>query len=152
MVDLAQAPDRVTNRCSCRAMAGCRETVAGGQPRTSDDKCASMDLRYPVGSPRPPEWRPLVSPRHWAILVDGLGGHPEVLDDLHVALSQLSPGVRGRLLANLTTAVPPQRAVWTALAATGQDARLHSAVALGRLDALGKDAPVGMVMPLWPKG
>jgi hypothetical protein len=78
--------------------------------------------------------------------------HPEVLDDLRIILAQLSPGVRGALVANLLISMRseerPTRAVWTALAVTGQEVRLCSAAALGRLHALADDAPGGNVQPL----
>lgn len=65
---------------------------------------------------------------------------------------QLSPGVRTALLANLMDALAsdasPARAVWRALAITGHEVKLCSAAALGRLHALGDDAPVGRVKPL----
>ncbi|MGI8729302.1 MAG: hypothetical protein ACR2LK_04830 [Solirubrobacteraceae bacterium] len=104
---------------------------------------------------RPPDWQPLVSPREWAILAHALADCQEVLDDLHIVLTQLSPGVRRTLVANLVTALQsgarPRRAVWTALAITGGEVRLCSAVALGRLHALADDSPAGTVHTLWPK-
>lgn len=103
---------------------------------------------------RPPDWQPLVSPREWAILARALADCPEGLDDLHTVLTQLSPGVRRTLVANLVTALQsgarPRRAVWMALAITGDEVKLCSAVALGRLHALAHDAPGGTVHALWP--
>jgi len=68
-------------------------------------------------------------------LADALAGCPEVLDDPRTVLKQLSPGVRGTLVANLVTALEsgarPTRAVWMALAITGDEVKLCSAVALG---------------------
>ena len=104
---------------------------------------------------RPPDWQPLVSPRQWAILAQALADCPEVLDDLHIVLTQLSPGVRSALVANLVAALEsgarPARAVWMALAITGDEVRLCSAVALGRLHALADDAPGAAVHALPPK-
>ena len=101
---------------------------------------------------RPLQWQPLVSPREWAILAHALGDRPEILDDLRVVLTQLSPGVRSALVANLMEALAsdasPTHAVWSALAITGHEVKLCSAAALGRLHALGDDAPVGRVKPL----
>ena len=106
-----------------------------------------MHRRSIPASPRPLEWQPLVSPRQWAILAHALRDHREVLDDLRVVLSELSPGVRGALVANLLISLGseehPSRAVWFALAATGQEVKLCSAVALGRLHALADDVPPG---------
>jgi hypothetical protein len=103
---------------------------------------------------RPLQWQPLVSPRQWAILAQALGDRSEILDDLRVVLTQLSPGVRSALIANLLDALAsnarPTHAVWSALAITGHEVKLCSAAALGRLHALGDDAPVGPVMPLRP--
>ena len=107
---------------------------------------------------RPLQWQPLVSPRQWAILAHALSDSPEVLDDLRVVLTQLSPRVRGALIANLMAALAsdtrPAGAVWSALAITGHEVKLCSAAALGRraraLHALGDDAPVGPVRPLRP--
>ena len=103
--------------------------------------------------PAPPlQWQPLVSPREWAILAHAYSEHREILDDLRVVLTQLSPGVRGALVANLIEALAsgasPAHAVWSALAITGHEVKLCSAAALGRLHALGDDAPVGRVKPL----
>jgi len=113
-----------------------------------------MHRRSTPASPRPLEWQPLVSARQWAILADALKDHPEVLDDLRVVLTQLSPGVRTALLANLLISLAaeerPTRAVWTALAVTGHEVRLCSAAALGRLHALGDDAPGASVRPIRP--
>jgi len=104
---------------------------------------------------RPPDWQPLVSPRQWAILAQALADCREVLDDLHIVLTQLSPRVRGTMVANLVTALDaearPTRAVWMALAITGNEVKLCSAVALGRLHALAADAPGGAVRALRPK-
>jgi hypothetical protein len=100
------------------------------------------------------EWQPLVSPRQWAILAHALRDHPVVLDDLRVVLSELSPGVRGALVANLLISLGsedrPSRAVWFALAVTGHEVKLCSAAALGRLHALGADAPGASVRPIRP--
>ena len=104
---------------------------------------------------RPPDWQPLVSPRQWAILARALADCPEVLDDLRTVLRQLSPGVRSALVANLMISLKseaaPSRAVWLALAITGDEVRLCSAVALGRLHALADDAPGGPLRALRPK-
>lgn len=106
-----------------------------------------MHRRSTPPSPRPLEWQPLVSARHWTILAYALKDHPEVLDDLRVVLTQLSPGVRGALLANLFITLAfeehPPRAVWAALAITGHEVKLCSASALGRLHALADDVPPG---------
>jgi hypothetical protein len=111
-----------------------------------------MDRRHRPVPVRPLQWQPLVSPRQWAILAHALSDRPEILDDLRVVLTQLSPGVRSALMANLMEALasdaPATRAVWSALAITGHEVQLCSAAALGRLHALGDDAPVGRVKPL----
>lgn len=121
---------------------------------TRDDDRASMDPRHRSVPARPPEWQPLISPAQWSTLARALGDSPEVLDDLQTILAQLSPGVRIALVDNLMTALAsgarPTRAVWTALAVTGHDVKLCSAVALGRLHALGDDGPGGPVRPLRP--
>jgi hypothetical protein len=113
-----------------------------------------MHRRNTPASARPLEWQPLVSPRQWALLAHALSDHPEVLDDLRVVLTQLSPGVRNALIANLLVSLGseerPPRAVWLALAVTGQEVKLCSAVALGRLHALGADAPGASVRPIRP--
>ena len=113
-----------------------------------------MDRRHRSIPARPLQWQPLVSPRQWAILAHALSDRPEILDDLRVVLTQLSPGVRRALVANimgaLATGARPTRAVWSALAITGHEVKLCSAAALGRLHALGDDAPVGPVRPLRP--
>lgn len=104
---------------------------------------------------RPPAWQPFVSPRQWTILAHALGDSPEVLDDLSIVLTQLSPGVRSSLLANLMDALAsgtrPRHAVWRALAITGHEVKLCSAVALGRRHSLGDDAPGGVVRSLRPE-
>ena len=114
-----------------------------------------MDRRQDSVPERPLEWQPLVSPRQWAILANALADCPEVLADLRTVLTQLSPGVRSALVANVTTALEsearPTRAVWMALAITGDEVKLCSAVALGRLHALAYDAPGGAVHALRPK-
>ncbi|MEJ7786889.1 MAG: hypothetical protein WKF96_18975 [Solirubrobacteraceae bacterium] len=114
-----------------------------------------MDRRQDPVPKRPPEWQPLLSPRQWASLVHAFADCPEVLEDLRTVLVQLSPGVRGTLVANLVTALEsearPARAVWAALAITGNEVKLCSAVALGRLHALAHDSPGGTVHALWPK-
>jgi len=114
-----------------------------------------MDRRQASVPERPREWQPLISPRHWAILANAFADCPEVLDDLHTVLTQLSPGVRATMIANLLTALEsgarPTRAVWMAVAITGDEVKLCSAVALGRLHALADDAPDGVVHPLRPK-
>lgn len=78
-----------------------------------------------------------------------------MLDDLHIVLTQLSPGVRSALVANLMIGLKsearPARAVWMALAITGDEVKLCSAVALGRLHALADDSPGGTVHTLRPK-
>lgn len=113
-----------------------------------------MDRRNRSIPARPLQWQPLVSPCQWAILAHALSDRPEVLDDLRVVLAQLSPGVRSALVANLMEALAsetrPTRAVWNALAITGHEVKLCSAAALGRLHALGDDAPQGWVKPLRP--
>ena len=114
-----------------------------------------MDRRQRSIPARPLQWQPLVSPRQWAILAQALSDRPEILDDLRVVLTQLSPGVRRALVANimgaLATGARPTRAVWSALAITGHEVKLCSAAALGRLHALGDDAPVVPVRPLRPE-
>lgn len=114
-----------------------------------------MDSRQDSVPERPLEWQPLVSPRQWAILAQALADCPEVLDDLHGVLMQLFPGVRGALVGNVTTALEseprPTHAVWMALAITGDEVKLCSAAALGRLHALADDAPGGAVHALRPK-
>lgn len=99
-------------------------------------------------------WQPLVSPRQWAVIVHALGSTPSALDDLRVVLEQLSPRVRSTLVANLMDALGsdphPTRAVWSALAVTGHELKLCSAVTLGRLHALAEDAPLEPVKPLPP--
>ena len=113
-----------------------------------------MDRRHRSIPARPLQWQPLVSPREWAIFAKALSDRPEILDDLRVVLTQLSPGVRSALVANLmevlASGVRPTRAVWNALAFTGHEVKLCSAEALGRLHALGDDAPLGRVKPLRP--
>jgi len=113
-----------------------------------------MDRRQDSVPVRPLEWQPLVSPRQWAVLAHALTDCPEVLDDLGTVLTQLSPGVRSVLVANLLMALKsearPARAVWMALAITGDEVKLCSAVALGRLHALGDDAPGGALHALRP--
>jgi hypothetical protein len=112
-----------------------------------------MHRRSTPASPRPLEWQPLVSARHWTILAYALRDHPEVLlEDLRVVLTQLSPAVRSALVANLLISLAseerPTRAVWTALALTGHEVKLCSAAAFGRLHALGDDAPRASVRPI----
>lgn len=111
-----------------------------------------MDRRHRSIPVRPLQWQPLVSPRQWAILAHALRDCPEILDDLRIVLTQLSPGVRSTLVANLMEALAsdarPTRAVWSALAITGHEVKLCSAAALGRLHALGDDAPLARVKPL----
>ena len=111
-----------------------------------------MDRCHRAMPGRPLQWQPLVSPRQWAILAHALSARPEILDDLRVVLTQLSPRVRSALVANLMEALAsgarPTRAIWSALAITGQELKLCSAEALGRLHALGDDAPVEPVRPL----
>ena len=113
-----------------------------------------MDRRQASVPERPLEWQPLVSPRQWAILAHALADCPEVLDGLRTVLTQVSPGVRGTLVANLMMALEsearPARAVWMALAITGDEVKLCSAVALGRLHALADDAPGGTVHEMHP--
>ena len=113
-----------------------------------------MDGRHRSVPVRPLQWQPLVSPRQWAILSHALSDSPEVLDDLRVVLTQLSPGVRSALVANIMEALAsdarPAHAVWSALAITGHEVKLCSAAALGRLHALGDDAPLGRMKPLRP--
>ena len=114
-----------------------------------------MDRRQDLLPKRPLQWQPLVSPRQWAILANALADCPEVLDDLHIVLTQVSPGVRGTLVANVTTALKsearPPHAIWIALAITGDEIKLCSAAALGRLHTLADDAPGGAVHALRPK-
>lgn len=111
-----------------------------------------MAGRHRSTPPRPLQWQPLVSPRQWAILAQALSDRPEVLEDLRVVLTQLSPGVRSALVANVIGALGsdahPTHAIWCALAITGHEVKLCSAAALGRLHALGDDAPVGRVKRL----
>ncbi len=111
-----------------------------------------MDRRQRSVLARPLQWQPLVSPRQWAILAHALSDRPEILDDLRVVLTQLSPGVRKALVTNIMEALAsgarPTRAVWSALAITGHEVKLCSAAALGRLHALGDDAPSAPVRPL----
>ena len=100
----------------------------------------SISVRLPCRAiSRPHEWEPLVSARQWVILAHTLRDAPEVLDDLRVVLCELSPGVRRALLAHLMEAlasgVSPMRAVWSAAAITGHEAKLRSAVARAQLDA-----------------
>jgi hypothetical protein len=64
-----------------------------------------MDRRHRPIPVRPLPWQPLVSPRQWAILEHALSDRPEILDDLRVVLTQLSPGVRSALVANLMEAL-----------------------------------------------
>ena len=113
-----------------------------------------MDRRQDSVPARPLQWQPLVSPRQWAIFAHALTDCPEVLDDLGTVLTQLSPGVRSALVANLVAALKsgarPARAVWMALAITGDEVKLCSAVVLGRLHALGDDAPGGALHALRP--
>ena len=113
-----------------------------------------MHRRNTPASARPLQWQPLVSPRQWAILAHALSDHPEVLEDLRVVLTQLSPGVRSTLMANLLISLAseerPTHAVWTALAVTGHEVKLCSAAALGRLHALADDAPGARVRPIRP--
>jgi len=113
-----------------------------------------MDRRQDSVPERPQKWQPLVSPRQWRILAHTLADCPEVLDDLHTVLMQLSPGVRGALVANVTMALEsearPTHAVWMALAITGDEVKLCSAVALGRLHSLADDAPGGAMHALRP--
>ena len=119
---------------------------------TVHDDRASMDRRPRSVPVRPLQWQPLVSRCQWAILAQALSDRPEILDDLRVVLTQLSPRVRSALVANLMEALAsnarPTRAVWSALAITGHEVKLCSAAALGRLHALGDDAPVEPVRPL----
>lgn len=118
----------------------------------NSDNPTSMDRPDCPVLARPPEWQPLVSPAQWAVLARALGDVPELLDDLRVVLAELSPGVRGTLIANVMGAfeagLPPGRAVWAALAMTDRQVRLGSAVALGRLHALGDGRPLGEVRRL----
>ena len=90
-------------------------------------------------SPRPQEWKPLVSAPQWVILAHALRDAPATLGDLRVVLGELSPGVRRALLAHLmqtlaSGASPPVRAVWTALAITGHEVKLRSAVTRAHFD------------------
>ena len=113
-----------------------------------------MDRRNSSAPPRPVQWQPLVSRSEWSVLAGALMDHPEVLDDLRVVLTQLSPAVRVALVANVLVCLrsqePPARAVWSALAVTGQEVRLCSATALGRLHALAEDAPGATLRRLRP--
>ena len=128
--------------------------LAGGDQSLGCDNTASMDRRHRPIPVRPLQWQPLVSPRQWAILAHALSDRPEILDDLRVVLTQLSPGVRSALVANLMEALEsearPTRAVWSALAITGHEVKLCSAAALGRLHALSDDAPSAGVRPIRP--
>ena len=113
-----------------------------------------MGQRRSVPPPCPAEWKPLVSPRQWADLAHAFADVPELLGDLCVILEQLSPRVRGVLLANVSDALAsglrPGRAVWTALAVTAHELKLSSAAQLGRLDAMDDDSPPGSVTRLEP--
>jgi hypothetical protein len=125
----------------------------GGERGARDDGELSMARRDSLPSAPPAAWRPLVSRAQWTILARALEGFPEVLDDLRVVLTQLSPGVRSALLTNLFSTLKaeehPTRAVWVALAITGHEVKLCSAAALGRLHALADDvSPGGSVRPL----
>lgn len=101
---------------------------------------------------RPWDWQPLVSAREWAILARGFAHTPELLGDLRVVLAQLSPGVRAALIGNLVRALAddmgPSDALWMSLAITGHELKLGSAIALGRLHALGDAAHQATVSPL----
>jgi len=55
-----------------------------------------MDRRQESFPARPLEWQPLFSPRQWAILAQALADCREVLDDLHIVLTQLFPASGGR--------------------------------------------------------
>ncbi len=129
--------------------------VAGGDRAPADDNQASMDGDECSGPPRPPEWQPLVSTRHWTILAHALTDCPKLLDDLRVVLAQLSPSVRSVLMHNVIQALradeAPARAIWRALAVTGDEIKLCSAAALGRLHALGDDAPLGVLRRIRPE-
>ncbi len=89
-------------------------------------------------SPRPQEWEPLVSAPQWVILAHALRDAPAMLCDLRVVLGELSPGVRRALLAHLMQGLAsgacPVRAVWTALAITGHEVKLRSAVTRAHFD------------------
>jgi hypothetical protein len=126
--------------------------IRGGDFAAGHDSLASMKRRNSSTLPRPLQWQPLVSQPEWSVLAGALKKHPQALDDLRVVLTQLSPGVRVALIANLLSFLRseerPTRAVWTALAVTGEDVRLCSAEALGRLHALAEDAPGASVRPL----
>jgi len=110
---------------------------AGGDRDAGDDGGTSMDRRDNLVPAQPLEWQPLVSRRERAIFAGGYSLHREVLEDLRVVLTQPSPRVRSALVANLLTTLTseerPTRAVWAALAITGNEVKLCSAAALGRL-------------------
>jgi len=114
-----------------------------------------MDRRHGSRPALPREWQPLVSSRQWAGLADAYLDTPEVLDDLRIVLSELSPRGRGVLIDNLMDVLAsetrPTRALWDALALTGHELKLCSAEKLGRLHALADDVPDGVVHPLRPK-
>lgn len=71
-----------------------------------------------------------------------------------MAVAQFSPGLRSALVAMeaLAPDACPTGAVCSALANTEHEVKVCSAAALGRLHALGDDAPGGLVRPLWPTG
>ena len=114
-----------------------------------------MEDRLSSVAARPSRWQPLVTPGQWRILAHSFRDAPEVLNDLQVVLGEISPGTRRALLENLMATLQsedrPIVALWTALGLTGQDAKMRSAAALGRLHALGDDAPDGTVTQLPPK-
>jgi hypothetical protein len=99
-------------------------------------------------------WQPLVSPCQWAGIAHALASSPPAIDDLCVALEQLSGRVRITLMANLLQAVESDpcstRAVWSALAITRHELTPCLAEALGRLHAAAEDAPLGRVKSLAP--
>lgn len=104
-----------------------------------------MDRSDSSGPTWPPAWQPLVSSCRWTILAHALKDCSKLVDNLRVVLAQLSAGVRGTLMDNviqeLASDVAAPRALWHALVIAGDEVKLCSAEALGRLLALGDDAP-----------
>lgn len=114
-----------------------RDSAARPAASTPDDM-VSMSHHAGRISPRPQEWEPLVSAPQWVILAHALRDAPATLGDLRVVLDELSPGVRRALLAHLMQTLAsggsPVRAVWTALAITGHEVKLRSAVTRAHFD------------------
>lgn len=114
-----------------------RDSAARPAASTRDDM-VPMSPHASRISPRPQEWEPLVSAPQWVILAHALRDAPATLGDLRVVLGELSPGVRRALLAHLMQTLAsggsPVRAVWTALAITGHEVTLRSAVTRAHFD------------------